>query len=203
MISELSNLMIRSGEQGLPEDVVITAGGGASEATYIATLMIGQKLGVAVLFDTDNGGNTEKDRLLKSWLTLYNESHARVLSLGPAVDSIQGEFSIEDLFPDDYYVGLVKDVYRKELAGATGDLKLQGNGQVCKRVEYALKNIGITFNKGRVAKILRRSLSRMKDASELPSGTKEKAAKLIAAINSALPSMPDEVSKSSEPGAPS
>lgn len=187
IISELSNLLIRSGGQGLPEDVVITAGGGASEATYIATLMIGQKLGVVVLFDTDNAGNTEKDRLLKSWLTLYNESHARVLSLGPSVGSTQGEFAIEDMFPDDYYIGLVRESYRKELVGAAGELRLQGNGQLCKRVERSLQGIGIRFNKGRVAKLLRRSLSQMKNINELPEATKAGAERLIAAINAALP----------------
>ncbi len=50
LISELSNLMIRSGARGLPDDVYVTAGGGASEAVYIATFMIGQELEVVALF---------------------------------------------------------------------------------------------------------------------------------------------------------
>lgn len=189
VVSELSNLFIRSGGVGLPEDVFVTSGGGASESTYIATFMIGQKLGVVVLFDTDNAGNLEKDRLVKSWLTLYNESHAKVLSLGEVVGSDRKEFSIEDLFPDAYYLALVKQAYTKEIAAAGTEPILQGQGQVCKRVENAMLGIGIKFNKGRVAKLLRRTLSQMKDATDLPKETQQMGKKLITAINDALPSL--------------
>jgi predicted ATPase len=191
VVSELSNLFIRSGSIGLPEDVFVTSGGGASESTYIATFMIGQKLSVVVLFDTDDAGNLGKDRLVKSWLTLYNESHAKVLSLGTVVDSKKKEFSIEDLFPEKFYVGLVKQAYAKEIALAGAEPILQGQGQLCKRVENAMLGIGIKFNKGRVAKLLRRTLSQMKDATALPQETREMGEKLIKAINDALPPLED------------
>ena len=63
IVTELSNLLIRAGQAGLPEDVMVTASGGASEAAYIATLMVGQELQVVVLLDTDTSG----DRAQNKW----------------------------------------------------------------------------------------------------------------------------------------
>jgi predicted ATP-dependent endonuclease of OLD family len=189
VITELSNLLIRSGDVGLPEDVFVTAARGASEAVYITTFMIGQKLGVVTLFDTDQAGETATDQLVKSWLTLYNDSRAKVLSLGPACGSASKQFLIEDLFPDDFYLRHVREAYQKELTlfGIT-DLQLRGSDPLPKRVERAAQETGFYFTKGRVSKLLRRSLSRMKQASELPAGTLEKAQKLITAIRDSLPS---------------
>ncbi|MGH2638975.1 MAG: ATP-dependent nuclease, partial [Rhabdochlamydiaceae bacterium] len=46
IITELSNLLRRSGRAGLPVDLMVTPAGGASEVTYIATFMAGQELDV-------------------------------------------------------------------------------------------------------------------------------------------------------------
>jgi len=66
VLTEISNLLIRSGEEGLPEDVFLTPAGGASEAAYIATFMVGQKLDVVVLLDSDRAGDDARDALVKS-----------------------------------------------------------------------------------------------------------------------------------------
>ena len=91
------------------------------------------------------------------------------------------------MFPDDFYVERVKEVYKKQLVAAgASDVKVVGDGQLCKRVERAMTTLGIPFNKGSVAKRIRRDLSRMKDVSELPPTTKTYAAKLVAALTKAL-----------------
>jgi hypothetical protein len=109
------------------------------------------------------------------------------LSLGEAVGASDREFSIEDMFPDDFYLAKVKEVYKKEFAAiGSGAIKLRGNDQLCKRVERALGDLGIEFNKGSVAKVIRAELSRMKNADCLPAETREKAKKLIGAIKMAL-----------------
>jgi energy-coupling factor transporter ATP-binding protein EcfA2 len=188
LINELSNLLLRSGEDGLPEDVHVTAAGGASEAAYIATFMIGQQLDVVVLLDSDQAGEVARDKLVKSWLTRYKGKPTQVLHLAEAVGATAREFSIEDLFPDDYYLARVTEIYGKQLvaAGAPPEPKLLGDGQLCKRVERALSEHGVTFNKGSVAKRIRRDLSRMNDASKLPPQTKTYATKLVAALTKAL-----------------
>lgn len=188
VLSELSGLLKRSGEPYLPDDVLITPAGGAAEAGYIATFMIGQKLKVAVLLDSDKAGDDARDKLVKRWLTRYHSNPGHVLSLGECVGKGGQEFSIEDLFPEDYYVERVKRVYAKQLS-ATGveNLTLTGNGQLCKRVERALEEHGIKFNKGSVAKALRSDLSRLKAASELPKGTREMAKMLFQKILEIMP----------------
>lgn len=188
ILNELSELLWRSGVEGLPEDVHITACGGASEVAYIATFMIGQQLGVVVLLDSDTAGTVAADKLVKSWLTRYKGKPTEVLSLGEIVGAPGKEFAVEDLFPDDFYVARVKEVYARELAAAGGaeKLVLVGQDQLSKRVERALEALGIKLNKGSVAKRIRRDLSRMKSVDELPAPTREYATKLVAALTKAL-----------------
>jgi predicted ATP-dependent endonuclease of OLD family len=187
ILSELSNLLVRAGDEGLPDDVLVTAAGGASEAAYIATFMIGQKLDVVVVVDSDQAGENARDQLVKKWLTRYKGKATQVIRLGDAVGVTSGEFSVEDLFPDDFYMARVKRAFDKVLATAASQPKLQPGGQLCKRVERAFSDAGLAFNKGSVAKLLRADLGRMKDAGELPADTRAKAAKLFGAIRKALP----------------
>ncbi len=188
IVTELSNLFIRSGLDGLPDDIFITAAGGASEAAYIATLMIGQKLDVVVLLDSDRAGDEAKDSLVKKWLTRYQSSQAQVLSLGSAAGERDQEFSIEDLFTDAFYLENVKKIYKKELAAAdVQDIELKGKDQICKRVERFFESHGIKFNKGSVAKEIRTVLSRMKSLEELPKETQERGKKLIKTVTDSFP----------------
>jgi predicted ATP-dependent endonuclease of OLD family len=190
ILTELSNLLIRSGSQGLPEDVMITAAGGASEAAYIATLMIGQELDVVVLLDSDTAGDAARDRLIKNWLAHYRSNHCEILSLGKAAGYSNQEFSIEDMFEEKFYLDLVKATYSKEIALTGKSLTIQGNGQLCKQVARALETIGISFNKGRVAKPLRKALTKATDLKDIGAVTKKKTEALVSAIISALPPLP-------------
>jgi len=188
IITELSRLLDGAGLPALPTDVFITPAGGASEAGYIATFMIGQKLDVVVLLDSDKAGEDAREKLVKKWLTRYHSTPAHVLSLGECVGVQDREFSIEDLFPDDFYLERVKKVYGKQLAAAgETDLELVGNDQLCKRVERALEKIGIKFNKGSVAKVIRSDLCKLKSADDLPEQTKKMAQKLFERIREVLP----------------
>jgi predicted ATP-dependent endonuclease of OLD family len=156
IVTELSNILKRSDREGLPDDVFITPAGGASEAAYIATLMIGQKLDVVVLLDSDKAGSDAHDALVKKWLVRYQTNPAQVLSLGEAVGITNQEFSIEDLFTEEFYMEKVKQAYEKQLSGAMlKKLKLvSGKDQLCKRVERTLEAEQIKFNKGSVSKLL-------------------------------------------------
>lgn len=187
ILSELSNLLIRAGEEGLPDDVLITASGGASEAAYIATFMVGQKLSVVVLLDSDRAGDTARDQLVKKWLTRYKGKSTQVLSLGEASGDPGREFAIEDMFPEEFYLDRVKRAYEKAMAAVDADLMLRPGAQLCKRVERAMEDLGIPFNKGVVAKLIRADLAKMKDATALPPDTRTRAKALFAAIGKAFP----------------
>lgn len=167
--------------------MLITPAGGASEAGYIATFMIGQQLKVVVLLDTDRAGEDARDGLVKRWLTRYQDQHAEVLSVGPSAGIQNQDFAIEDLFPVEFYAKLVEEVYGNQLTAAgVSKLDVVGNDMLCKRVERALDGYGIKFNKGSVAKLLRHRLSRMKTFNELPQETQTWGRALIGAINGAF-----------------
>jgi energy-coupling factor transporter ATP-binding protein EcfA2 len=184
ILSEISNLLVRSGEQGLPDDVVITPAGGASEVAYLATFMIAQDLDVVVLLDSDGAGETARDKLVKSWLTRYKTNAGRVLMLGPAAGATAKEFAIEDLFPERFYVERVEQAYDRELrgAGVATPLALGAGEMLCKRVERALAAHSITFNKGRIATKLRGEIARAKALANVPAETVALGRALIATI---------------------
>ncbi len=188
IITELSSLLRRSGRPALADDVFITSAGGASEAAYIATFMIGQRLDVAVLLDSDRAGDAARDKLVKSWLTRYQPSHSSVMNLGAVVGVEDREFAIEDLFPPDFYLKFVREVYSRELAaqGVTR-IELSGGGQLAKQVARVLEDQGIHFNKQLVARRIRKEIALMKSIDELPPSTLERGTRLVEAIDSALP----------------
>ncbi len=185
-LAELSRLLRAAGMPHLPDDVHVTPSGGASEAVYIATFMIGQKLEVVVLLDSDKAGETAWEKLVKGWLTKYHSTPSHVLRLGECAGA-SGEFSIEDLFETDYYIDRVTQTYQKQLATAgTGRLALDGHGQLVKQVERAFEALGINFNKGSVAKVIRSELQSMSTADQLAARTREMAAAIFSRIREAF-----------------
>ena len=186
ILTELSNLLQRDGKKGLPEDVRVTPGAGASQAVHVTTLMIGQNLSVVALFDSDNAGRDARDKLVKNWITRYTTANAEVILLGDAVEA-DSDFALEDLFPEDFIIDIVKDVYSRELASVSIDeITLQGEDILWKRIERFMKEKGIEINKGPIATLWQKKLSNMTDTSELPDETKEKASKLFQVIRHAL-----------------
>lgn len=187
ILMELSNLLERVGKKGLPEDVRITPGGSASQAVHVATFMIGQKLGVVTLLDSDDAGRTAKNKLVETWLTQYQETQTKVILLGDAVGA-SGDFALEDLFPEEFITAIVQEAYDKELKLAdVNEIELVGEGILWKRIERFMTKNEIEITKGPIATRLRKKLSNMKDASELPSETQERAIKLFQKIRDAFP----------------
>src|SRR5439155_18253528 len=115
ILTELSNLFRRSDKEGLPQDAFVTAAGGASEVTYLATFMVGQELDVVALFDNDLAGQTARDKLVKSWLPKYRDQKATALDLAAAVGEPGQDFMIEELFPETFYVERVQKTYEKQM----------------------------------------------------------------------------------------
>ena len=186
VLTELSNLIQQDGNEGLPGDVLVTPGGSASISVHIATIMIGQNLDVVALFDSDDEGRRAQKKLDHNWLTQYKKTQTKTVLLGEAVDTC-GDFALEDLFPDNFITDIVKEAYSKQLAAADVDkITLQGDDMLWRRIKCFMKERNIEINKGPIAKRLRDKISDMKDASELPNGTKEKAIELFQVIRSAF-----------------
>lgn len=186
-ITALSSLFERSNEECLNEDIFITSAGGASEAVYISTFMIGQKLQAFTLLDSDYAGIEAKEKLIKKWLTKYNDTKSKVETLSETLELKEGEFAIEDIFPDEYYLDKVQQAYKTQLAGVgMKKIKLTGTDLLVNKVERALAEFGITFNKGSVAKLIRKEINQMKTSAELPEKTKTMGQKIIKRINTQL-----------------
>jgi predicted ATPase len=157
ILSELSNLFIRSGLEGLPDDVSIMGAADAAQAAYIATLMVGRGLEVVVVL-----AGADRDSLVDRWLARYRASvAAEVLSLGA--------FGVEEIFPEDFYLDLVKRVYKVK------KLDVRGDGPISRRVERALARDGVKFQPRLITNQIRSALIRMRTADELPPETKVKA----------------------------
>ncbi|MFA4974898.1 MAG: AAA family ATPase [bacterium] len=188
MVTEFSNLFARTGGNPLPEDLHITPAGGASEAAYIATFMIGQDLEVAVLLDSDDEGEKAAAQLVRKWLSRYRERHIDIKMVADAMGVPGKRCCIEELFPDEYYLEVVEEVYKKQLAaGGVGSLKLVGDKPIAKRLETAFIAQGLQFNKGSVARVLRRRIRAMTRVEGLPDECVRRARELISTLGSAVP----------------
>ena len=173
ILSELSNLFLRSGLEGLPEDVLPTPAADAAQAGYIATLMVGRNLDVVVLL-TSHGGDG-----VSGWVSRYNTTvAAEVLSL---------DSGMEELFPEDFYLEITRRIYKKQMASANlKKLDVRGNGRLSRRIGRAMAENGIQFNSALVTTALRSILTRMKSVDELPPETRVKAEKVLKSVTQAL-----------------
>ncbi len=186
ILTEMSRLMQRSGEVGLPGDLFIVPANGPAEAAYVATFMVDHDLDVVVLFDSDDGGDYHKKELAKKWLNRYPSTRAQVLSLSECMGTENG-FSIEDIFREEFYVRKVREVYMKQLnAAGCEELSLPAGDQLATRVEKAMAQFGIQFDKVAVAKALRASLSKMETLEDLSQETRLAVKRIFTAINAAL-----------------
>jgi len=189
-LTELSNVFERSGEEGIPEGVMTTAAGSASEVVHVATFMIGQDLHVVALFDSDDEGRRQEEKLRTKWLTRYKQTPSATILLGKAVGISDQDFMLEDLFPDEYYLEKARESHGQKLISIgkqKTDLSLSGSGPILPRMEQAFNNLHLQFNKGSAAKLIRKELLKTTSLANLPKGTADKARKLFSAIRKNFP----------------
>ena len=185
IITELSNIFEREGGVCLPEDVMITAAGGAPEIVPTATFMIGQGLNVVALFDSDFAGKEARDKLRKRWITRYKDARAETLLVGDLLGMPGKEATIEDLFPEDYYLEQVRASHKTKLKSkglTTGAITIGGSGPILPRLRQCFEELKVDFNKGSAAKLIRRDLIRCESIGKLPTGVEEKGKILLARL---------------------
>ena len=189
IVVALSNIFEREGRAGLPEDVLVTAAGGASEIVPTATFMIGQGLSVVALFDSDSAGKEAEEKLRKKWITRYKDARAGTLLLGDALGMSGKEATIEDLFGDAYYIGKVRESHELKLKSrgvASAAVALSGSGPILPRLHQCFEEIKVDFNKGSVGKLIRRDLVRCQSVDKLPPGVAKKGEALLTAVRAAF-----------------
>ena len=139
IVAALSNIFEREGLACLPEDVLITAAGGASEIVPTATFMIGQHLNVVALFDSDSAGKEAEKKLREKWITRYKDARAVTLLVGNELGMPGKEATIEDIFADAeaYYMKKVCESHEMKLKSkglATDAITLSGSGPILPRL---------------------------------------------------------------------
>jgi AAA ATPase domain len=189
VLTELSNALVRAGEEGLPDDVMVTAAGSASEVVHQATFMIGQELQVVALFDSDEAGRREEEKLRTKWLTRYKKSRSATLLLGDAVGAAVADFTLEDLFPADYYLKKLRESHAHKVKGVgknESDINLVGDGPIFLQARRGCEALGVQFNKGSVAKLIRKELVKVSNLASLPPDYLQKSKKLFTAVRNAF-----------------
>lgn len=189
IITELSNLLVRSEKKGLNDDIMITVANGASKAVHMSIFMIGQELQVVTLFDSDKEGKNKEEEIRTEWLTQYKNAKSDTLLLGKSCGQDESvEFTIENLFTEDYYFEKLRESHKGKLSDSKHKPKELNPGEnnslhILKKCKNACENLGIEFNKGSVAKAIKQNIVKMKDINELDESTKDMAEKLIKKIN--------------------
>ena len=196
IITELSNIFERQNAACLPDDVMITAAGGASEIVPTATFMIGQELDVVALFDSDSAGKVAEGKLREKWLTRYKDARAVTLLIGDVLKKPNKVVTIEDLFPEDYYLEKVRETHAAKLKSKgldTDAIKLSGSGPILPRLRQCFDELHVDFNKGSVGKLIRRDLIGCKSVDTLPPGVAEKGEALLTALRKAFDTLDDSL----------
>lgn len=177
-MNTVSEILKTAGREGLDKSLVVTYAGGASKVAYMGTLLKGQQLNVAVLLDSDKEGRSAFQQLTHQ--KILDQKH--VLLLGTVIGKDKKDDCIlEDFFPEDYYLGHVKEAYREELGGRALLIK-NDKRPVVERVDEALSKEGIIFNKGRVGLKIKEDFSSL-SYEKLPDGVGENFEKLFNSLN--------------------
>jgi predicted ATP-dependent endonuclease of OLD family len=185
LLSALSSVFERAGKDGIDPEVMITSASSASEIVHTAIFMIGQELSVVALFDSDPEGIEQEGKLRKNWLTRYKNSKSKTILLGEVCNADNDIFTIENLFPEKYYIDMMLASHKDKLKNTKINLTAKEiiGMPLLTKCEAALSAVGVSFNKGSVAKAIRTDLVKT-TYEELPDGVADKCEKLFAEINS-------------------
>ena len=106
----------------------------------------------------------------------------RILLLNDIFDKSDQTMSLEDIFPENYYLDFVKQAYKEELQGTVIELK-STNPMVTKRVEsfFQENNLG-NFDKTKLSLLIMKEFPKC-DFSKIPPELIENFEKLFTAIN--------------------
>jgi energy-coupling factor transporter ATP-binding protein EcfA2 len=186
ILTALSNLLERSGRQGLADDVAIIAAGSPSAIVHRAAFMAGQGLEVIALFNSDDEGREQEALLRTKWLPQYKGTRSSTVLLGNALEQ-PGDMAIEDLLSERHYLRRVHETHTTALmrAGVKAIAPI-GSGTLAARVARGFEAAGATFKRDTVSKVIRKELQelrKMSFLSDIGRETADKAARLVAFLN--------------------
>ena len=186
ILTAFSNLLERSGRQGLADDVAIIAAGSPSAIVHRAAFMAGQGQEVIALFNSDDEGREQEALLRTKWLPQYKGTRSSTVLLGDALEQ-SGDVAIEDLLSERDYLRRVHETHTIALmrAGVKAIAPI-GSGALAARVARGFEAAGATFKRDAVSKVIRKELQelrKMSFLSDIGRETADKAARLFAFLN--------------------
>lgn len=188
ILSKLSGLLTRSDKTGLSDHIYMWPAETSTKAPMYAAFAIGQRWDAGVLLDTDEAGHQAHEKIKDMNLKAYADETGhefRVLMLGKAAGVKKTDVAIEDLFPDEWFLGCVNRAYGVALK--LEDLPKDGSTLITKRVEIALKQRqGRELKKKDVLTEMLNDFDGWTKISDLPKGTAANAERLFKKINAAF-----------------
>ena len=163
VMERLSDILRRSGELPISDDVTLVPAAQAADAPLLAGYLIGKGFDSGVLLDSDPAGREAAAKIRSRFLNGSGGPAAarfRVLSFGEAVGRRGEEFGIEDLFPIGFYLHCVNDAYQTNLS--EDDLTQGEGGSNARRAQAALASRGRdeTLDRKQVLSAVRRRTAR-------------------------------------------
>jgi energy-coupling factor transporter ATP-binding protein EcfA2 len=188
ILSKLSGLLTKSDKVGLSDHIYMWPAQTSTKAPMYAAFAIGQRWDAGVLLDTDEAGHQAHEKIKDMNLKGYADETGhefRVLMLGKAAGVQKTDVAIEDLFPDEWFLGCVNRAYG--LALKLDDLPEDGSTLIAKRVEIALKQRqGRELKKKDVLGEMLKQFDSWTTISDLPIDTVDNAERLFKKVNTAF-----------------
>ena len=188
ILNKLSGLLTKNDKVGLSDHIHMWPAQTSTKAPMYAAFAIGQRWDAGVLLDTDEAGHLALKKIKDMNLPAYADETGhkfRVLMLGAAAGIKKTDVAIEDLFPDDWFLGCVNSTYG--LALKLEDLPKDGSTLIAKRVEVALKQRHRReLKKKEVLTEMLKNFDGWTKVGDLPKGTAANAGRLFKKINAAF-----------------
>ena len=192
ILHALDELLRRSGEAGLPNDVNLASAGGSHEVAAISAFLGVQGLGVLALVDSDLAGVTADSELEQAIHEDPRLERVESLQLAHAAGLGVLNATIEDLFPAGFYLRVAREVCEPralpaiERAAASFEAAPPDTDRnLVSRLSRSFETSGTHFPKARVARALVARLTRMQTVASLPPGMLPPARRLMKTIRDA------------------
>ena len=187
LLRQLSELLDRSGKEGLSSRIHIWAAEDSSKMPMYVEYLLGRGCSAAILLDSDPEGQRARDRIEAMFAKQGGEGpRPRVVMMADAMGIQASEVGLEDLFPVEFYLDCVNKAYGLALQGT--DLPVDGSPQVADRVARALRSQHghEAFDKFPVLTELWRRFESWKRLSDMPDSAGNRAERLVKSINRAF-----------------
>ena len=181
ILSSASALFKISDKNGFDKNFVFSPAGGATKTIILAKTYVSQELNIGILLDSDNEGKITKEKLIRDKILKSN----KILTIGDILEKPEITMSLEDIFPEEYYLQFVKLAYGDILKDKKIVLE-SDNPMLVKRIEgYFTKNGLGNFDKTLPALEITKEFGKI-SIDGIPSELVDNFEKIFSSVNSIM-----------------